>query len=140
MILNRIIRNINKITAFGATTFYIEIMYVMFAFMFIYGKWTAVIIGLILSVLLTFHIIYLYMNKNFSRMTHLFLIDIHAALSFAYIINTIAYPFEGKALEITIFASRLISCVLEIPLIWFLTRKDVIDSFKENIKEPSPAL
>ena len=91
--------------------FFFEIINLMFLLLIIYGKIISITAGGILSVLLSLQIINLYFRKETSRKIQLFLMDIHAAYSIAFIINFIFSNNEPVAMDYFFVLLRfLIAC------------------------------
>lgn len=55
-----IIRRIHQISAYIATLYYLEIVFLMFGILFLYGKAAAIITGGLLALVLTYHVIQLF--------------------------------------------------------------------------------
>ena len=113
------------ITAYFTLLYFFEVIYIMFILLISSGKTTAVIIGLISSVLLSYHIISLFLKKNLNRKIQLFLMDIHFAYALAYIINALAVNTVLINADRLILFIRIIIVIFELPLIYFLTDEKV---------------
>ncbi|MCP4130247.1 MAG: hypothetical protein GY754_04630 [bacterium] len=118
-----------------ATYYYLEIIYIMISLNFLFGKTFSAITGLILTLLLTIHIIFLYYRKKPNRVIHLFIIDIHIAMTAAFSINSLMHGFIGSnspnlpgwayIIDIVILIIRAGIVVLELAILFHLTNEDV---------------
>jgi hypothetical protein len=109
--------------------YYFEIINFMILLFFIFGKITAVLAGLALALLLSWHIIMLFFRKQNHRKIQLFLMDIHIAISAGIIIRTITAPSDLSTLHTSLLALRIIIVIFELLLIIILTDEEVIASF-----------
>ena len=123
-------KNINQVTAYLTTLYFVEIIYIMFVLFIFVNKYIAIITGLILAVLLTMHILLLYYKNNLSRKIHLFLIDIHAAYTISYLINLFFQNINLQIATVILIIVRFFILLIELPLIYFLTNEKIIKSFK----------
>lgn len=118
--------SISSFVPYLGTFYYVEIIYLMIFLNFLYGKIIAVITGLLLSVLLTFHIIGLDNKKNVNRKIQLYFMDIHIAYSLAYCFNRFFSAGELSYVDYSVIAFRLITAFIEIFSVIILT--DVVSS------------
>ena len=114
-----------NITAYFTLLYFFEVIYIMFILLISRGKTTAVIIGLFFSVLLSYHIISLFLKKEVNRKIQLFLMDIHFAYALSYIINALAVNIVLINGDKIILFIRIIITIFELPLIFFLTDEKV---------------
>ncbi|MFH0977618.1 MAG: hypothetical protein V1874_17705 [Spirochaetota bacterium] len=82
--------------------YFFEIINLMFLLLMIYGKVISVLSGIILSVLLSFHIINLYYKKEINRKMQLFMMDVHLAYSLPFLLIT-ALNFYGSSVPDYLF-------------------------------------
>lgn len=130
-IKNNYIQKIPNITAYISTLYFIEIIRMMFSMVLNYNKLLIVLFVLIVAVLLTIHIIRLYLRKKNNRIIHLILIDIHLALSVVFIYNFISDQVE--MVPIIFFINSILLVISEIPLLFLLTKQEVVNLFKYTI-------
>ena len=83
-------KRIHLLTAYVATLYYFEIIFLMFGLLFLYGTAVSITAGALLSLLLAYHIIQLYYRKKTHRAIQLWLIDLHAAFAAGYLFYCIA--------------------------------------------------
>jgi len=101
----------------------------MILLFFLFGKITAVLSGLTLSLLLSWHIIMLFFRKQNNRKIQLFLMDVHVAISAGIIIRTISSPLPVSAVQTSLLTMRILVVLCELLLIFILTDEEVIESF-----------
>jgi len=123
-------RRVHQYTAYLMTLYYFEIIYVMIGLLFLYGKAASIITGLVLSLLLAYHIIQIFFKKNLHRKLQLYIIDLHAAYVMGYLFSSIAMGIDTGIMTILIHIIRFLTLLLELPLIFFLTRNDIAAGFK----------
>jgi len=104
--------------------FFFEIIYFMFIISFLMGKAAGILSGLIFLVLIIWQTIGLYSRREIHRKIELFMMDIHFALSVAYIFNRIFVSSTMSALDYGIFISRGFAIFVELPFIIFLTGRN----------------
>jgi hypothetical protein len=126
-----LVRNrINQLAAYMATLYYLEIISLMFALLFLYGKAVSIIAGAVLTFLLTYHIIQLYLKNGRHRKIQLFIIDIHAPFAIGYLFYNIAQSMEVDLLALFIMLVRAFLLACEIPMLFSLTGKDAVEVFR----------
>ena len=86
---------IHQLAAYLVTLYYLEIISLMFGLLFLYGKAVSIIAGIVLSLLLAYHIIQLYLKNDLHRKIQLFIIDIHAPFAAGYLFYNIAQGIES---------------------------------------------
>ncbi len=126
----RISKRIHQLTAYLATLYYLEIISLMFTLLFLYGKAVSIIVGVVLSLLLAYHIIQLYFKNGLHRKIQLFIIDIHAPFAVGYLFYNIAQGAEVDVLALFIIVTRTFLLACEIPLLFYLTEKDAVEIFR----------
>lgn len=125
-----IMKRIHLLTAYAATLYYFEIIFLMFGLLFLYGPAVSITAGALLSLLLAYHIIQLYYRNMAHRVLQLCLIDLHAAFAAGYLFYCVAGGAgsdPGTPLVITV-RSFLLAC--EIPLLYFLSGSEAAESFR----------
>ena len=80
-----IMNRINVLAAYAAVFYFLEIIFLMFSLLFLYGKAVSLGAGAVLSPLLAYHVIQLYYRKRIHRTIQLWAIDIHAAFAAGYL-------------------------------------------------------
>lgn len=120
----------NRIAAYAATLYYLEVIALMFGLLFLYGKTVAIMVGAALTLLLTCHIIRLYLGYNIQRKIQLFIIDLHAAFAAGFIFYSIAQtaPVESSSLPLLIMRAGILAC--ELPLLLLLTGDEARRAFR----------
>ncbi len=124
--------NIFAVTAYCATLYYMEIISLMFTMALLFGKTPAVALGLIFSAVLSLHIILLNSGRNASRIMHLFLMDLHAALSVSSLASFWLLGSQVNAFNIVQITVRSVIFVIELPLIFALTDALIISRNKKE--------
>lgn len=104
--------------------YFLEIIFFMPAVIYYYGKAAGFTTVVILSALLSVHLIFLYLRKNSSRIIHLFIMDIHAAFSIGYIVNYISVGQAAGAIDSMAFIVRILLLGAEIFMILCLTSEN----------------
>lgn len=126
-----LLRNrIHQITAYMSTLYYLEIISLMFGILFLYGKTASIIAGVVLSLLLTYHIIQLYLKNGLHRKIQLFIIDIHVPFAIGYLFYNIVQGVEADVTALFIIVVRAILLACEIPILFYLTGKDAAEIFR----------
>jgi len=122
---------VNSFIPYLATFYYVEIIYLMIFINLLYGKIFAITAGLLLSLLLTFHVIRLFYKKDINRKIQLYFMDIHFAYSLAYVFNRFFSSSDLTAIDSAVIAFRLFTAVIEISAVLILTdriiRKEYTD-------------
>ena len=122
-------KKIVTVVSYFNIVYYFEIINLMILLFFLFGKITAVLSGLTLSLLLSWHIIMLFFRKQNNRKIQLFLMDIHVAISAGIIIRTISSPLPVSAVQTSLLTMRILVVLCELLLIFILTDEEVIESF-----------
>ena len=104
--------------------YFLEIIFFMPAVIYYYGKTIGFTTVVILSALLSLHLIYLYLRKNSSRIIHLFIMDIHAAFSIGYIVNYLSVGQAAGAIDAAAFSVRILLLGAELFMILCLTSEN----------------
>lgn len=133
-----LLRNrIHQLAAYMATLYYLEIISLMFGLLFLYGKVASITAGVVLSLLLAYHIIQLYLKNSLHRKIQLFIIDIHAPFAIGYLFYNIAQGVEVDLLALFIILVRTFLLACEIPLLFYLTGKDADEIFRRTSQRVS---
>lgn len=125
-----IYKNINYIAAYLSTLYFFEVISIMVATLLSYGKVTASIVGMFLTIVYTIHIIRIYFRKNVNRIVQLIIMDIHIAYITAFLINMYMQDSVVNIFVILITVIRAIMVVVEIPLLYFLSSPKAIKQFQ----------
>lgn len=128
-ILESIRPRVHVYAAYTANLYFIEILSLFMVSLYVAGKTISMIMGGTLAALLAVHIVMLYNRRDLHRKIHLFLIDLHAAYTVAYLVQSALFGFgdTNGALALTVipFAVRCLLLVCELPLVWLLTDERV---------------
>jgi hypothetical protein len=127
--LKKIKDNINSIVAYADTAYFIEIIYIMIALDFLSGKMVSVFAGVIFTILLSFHIIMIYLRRETNRKIQLFIMDLHLAYSIPYFLNIAVYGYRGREYDYIFLIVRLLLVFFEGMAIYVLTDDEVIEGF-----------
>lgn len=122
---------VNSFVPYLATFYYAEIIYLMIFLNFLYGKFFAVIIGIILTFLLTFHVICLFKKSDINRKIQLYLMDIHFAYSLAYFFNRIFFGSNLTSVDAAVIFFRLLTAFLEITAVLILTDRIIRNGYSD---------
>ncbi len=125
-----IMNRIHQLTAYVATLYYFEIIFLMFGLLFLYGPAVSIAAGALLSLLLAYHIIQLYYRKKAHRVIQLCLIDLHAAFAAGYLFYCIAGGAGSDPGTPLVIAVRSFLLACEIPLLYFLSGSETAKSFR----------
>ncbi len=112
---------IHRVAAYQMTLYFFEILYLMIALLFMYGKAVSIAVGAALSLLLAVHIVQMYFKKNRNRLIQLFIIDLHAAFAIGYLFGTAARGADADPAAALILATRTLTLAMELPLAFFLS-------------------
>lgn len=110
-----------KVSAYMATLYYLEIIALMFGLLFLYGKAVSIMAGSALTLLLTYHIIRLYLGSDLHRKIQLAVIDLHAAFAAGFLFYALAQaaPIDPASLPLLLTRTAILAC--EVPLLLLLT-------------------
>jgi hypothetical protein len=129
--MKNIIKRADSAVPYIATLYYIEILYLMFFFNFLYGKYVSVVTGIFLSFMLTLHVIKLFHRKNLNRKIQLFIMDFHVAYSLAYLVNRLFSGHSLTCFDYTITTFRFTSASVELLMIYVLTDIIIQNEYRE---------
>lgn len=129
-LISEIRNRIHQISAYIGTLYYLEIIFLMFGILFLYGKAVSIAAGLILTLLLTYHIIQLFLRNRLHRTIQLFLIDVHASFAAGYLFYNVVQGVDTAPTALFILIARSIVLACEIPLLFFLTGEDGAAAFR----------
>jgi hypothetical protein len=101
--------------------YFFEIINLMFLLLMIYGKVISVLSGIILSVLLSFHIINLYYKKEINRKIQLFIMDIHLAYSLPFLFIAALNNYESSIPDYLFIFIRSVIVCFDILFIYILS-------------------
>ncbi|MBP7736853.1 MAG: hypothetical protein KA369_12830 [Spirochaetes bacterium] len=121
---------INRISAYIVTLYYLEIVFLMFGLLFLYGKGVAIAAGVILSLLLTYHIIQLFFGKSLHRKLQLCLIDVHAAFAAGYLFYSAVQGIDTSPAALLILVTRSLLLACELPLLICLSGDEGAEAFR----------
>jgi hypothetical protein len=123
-------KRIHQYTAYVMTLYYFEIIYLMFKILFLYGKAAAVLTGSALSLALAYHIIRIFFKSGLHRKIQLYIIDLHAAYVIGFLFASSAAGADWGTTGSAITVIRSLTLLLELPLIYFLTKDTVSAEFR----------
>jgi hypothetical protein len=123
-------KRIHQYTAYVMTLYYFEIIYLMFKILFLYGKAAAVLTGSALSLALAYHIIRIFFKSGLHRKLQLYIIDLHAAYVIGFLFATLKAGADMGVMESAVTVIRSATLLLEVPLIYFLTKDAVSAEFR----------
>jgi len=107
--------------AYGSVLYYLEIIYLMIALSFFYGKPVALIIGGLATLLLSLHIVRFYSRSPRSRTVQLALMEIHGAYSIPFLAGVLFQGFHGTPLDSLFIINRLALACMDLAGILLLT-------------------
>lgn len=115
------------LTAYFNVLYFFEIINLMLILLITYGNFISVSSGVILTVLLSMHIIRIYFNKGNSRMIQLFIMDIHIAVSVPFFINLFINNINDTLMDYFFTLLRIMILFCEVLLIYFLTDEGYVE-------------
>ncbi len=121
--------NSHLYAAYVSTLFYVDILFMLFYLLMIFGKTASIVIGVLSSVLLAMHIVRLYFKRNANRKVQLLVIDIHLALAIPFIVNTMVIGNEWSIPLTFMAVISFITILVETPLLFILTDEDVMKMY-----------
>lgn len=103
--------------------FYVEIMLLVLFINFLYGRPAAVITGIILTVMLTVHVLMLFNDSGISRTIQLLLMDFHVAWAVTFIAGLLLSDIPVSGFDSLAMCFRGLAAVVELPVIILVTSK-----------------
>jgi len=125
-----IISRINVLAAYAAVFYFLEIIFLMFGLLFLYGKAVSLSAGAVLSPLLAYHVIQLYYRKRIHRTIQLWAIDFHAAFAAGYLFYCAAGGPGSDPGTPFMIAARALILACELPLLYFLSGSEAAETFR----------
>jgi hypothetical protein len=123
------IKRAHIITAYASLGYFFEIIYIMIALLFLYGKPMALAAGFTLTALLSVQIIGLYRRRNINRKIQLFLMNVHAAYALPYLLGMVIGGFTGTVHDAVFLTARALLAAFELPALYLLTDENIIAGF-----------
>jgi len=120
---NNLLEKLNLYSSYFLSILYIEIIYLMILLSMIIGKTFAISIGFSLGILLSIEIVLLFQNNSFAKKTATLLLDFHLAISISFLILCFFKKEIPFIPDIILIFVRLISAIIEPPLIYILSSK-----------------
>lgn len=114
----------NMFVSYFNLLYFFEIIYIMFTLL-IYSKLVSVIIGIMLTILLSIHIVRIYFLKGISRKVQLYIMDIHVAYSIPYFVNAVINQSIVTLFDYGFILMRLIITCMECIFIYLLTAENI---------------
>jgi hypothetical protein len=121
---------IHQISAYIVTLYYLEIVFLMFGLLFLYGKAVSILTGVVLTLLLTYHIIQLFFRNSLHRKLQLYLIDIHASFAAGYLFYNAVQGFDTAPAALIILLARSLLLACELPLLYCLSGDEGARAFR----------
>ncbi|HOM10609.1 MAG TPA: hypothetical protein PLO73_10455 [Spirochaetota bacterium] len=119
---NHVVRKPYHVAAFMAVWYYIELLYMMNIAIFFYPPMLISLIGIILGIALSIHILKLYIGNTINVTIHVFVMDVHIAYSAGL---TIAAVLSGATwYAVLIVIVRDIIAVIELLLVYTMTKEE----------------
>ena len=119
---NHVVRKPYHVAAFMAVWYYIELLYMMNIAIFFYPPMLISLIGIILGIALSIHILKLYIGNTINVTIHVFVMDVHIAYSAGL---TIAAILSGATwYAVLILIVRDIIAVIELLLVYTMTKEE----------------
>ena len=122
-------KNIPKLLPYISSLFYLEIMYLSLILFLIFGRSTAIVFVLVLTILYSFQIINLAKKSNIARKVQIVIFDIHLASGIVFLICAIFIPDILGEYNTWYFLFKVLSVSVEIPLLYFLTNDNVVRQY-----------
>ncbi|HNW26907.1 MAG TPA: hypothetical protein PKN50_00405 [Spirochaetota bacterium] len=121
---------IHQISAYIATLYYLEIVFLMFGLLFLYGKAVSIIAGILLTLALTYHVIQLFLKNRLHRKLQLWLMDFHAAFSAGFLFFNAVQGVDMAPGALIVLITRTLHLACELPLIFYLSGDGGISAFR----------
>ncbi|MGQ9843333.1 MAG: hypothetical protein ACUVRK_07180 [Spirochaetota bacterium] len=119
---NKIVQAPHHVAAFVAVWYYIELLYMMSIAIFFYPPILISLIGVIVGVVLSIHILKLYGGNPVNATVQLFIMDIHVAYSIGLTIAAIVS--DATLYSVLIIIMRDIIATFEMILVYTLTKSE----------------
>lgn len=110
-------RRAHSALPYVSTLLYAEIMLLFIFLNFLYGKPVALVAGIILTALLTLHVIMLFNDNPLNRKIQLLLMDFHFAWSVAFVVIRMFPGIPLSWFDIAAALFRASAASLELPVI-----------------------
>jgi hypothetical protein len=123
------VNNTPKILPYISSLFYLEIMYLSFILFLISGRSVAIVFVLILTIIYSLQIINLSKKNNIARKIQILIFDVHIASGIVFFICTIFMPNMFTGYSVWYFLFKIVSVLVEMPLLYFLTLDDVVRQY-----------
>ncbi len=119
---NHVIDKPHHAAAFVAIWYYIELLYMMNIAIFFYPPMLISLVGIILGIVLSIHILKVYIGNTINVIIHIFVMDIHIAYSAGLTIAAILLDTAWYSVLIAVF--RDIMAVIEFLLVYTITEEE----------------
>jgi len=119
-----------QISAYLATLYYLEIIFLMFGLLFLYGKAASIITGALLTLALTYHVIQLFFRNRLHRKLQLWLMDFHAAFTAGFLFYSAVQGIDTAPAALVVLITRTLLLSCELPLLFYLSGDDGVSSFR----------
>ncbi len=114
------------------TLYYVEIIFIMFGLLFIYGRAVSIATGSLLSIFWAYHIIRFHFGNELHRKIQIYVIDLHAAFTAGYLFYCAVHGIDGDPAAPFILAARILILACELPLLWILTGDKTAAEFRRG--------
>lgn len=119
---NHLVHKPHHVAAFVAIWYYIELLYMMNIAIFFYPPVLISTVGIVLGIVLSFHILKLYIGNSINCTVQLFVMDVHIAYSFGLTIATIVSGVTWYAVLIVVI--RDIIATIELLLVFVMAKDE----------------
>lgn len=115
--------------AYASVLYFFEVIYIMTALLFLYGKGIAILCGFTCAALLSAQILMLYQGVGISRKVQIVLMDIHCAYAASFLCGVAVFGGLSTSFDVFFTAVRALLVLLELPGLYLLTDPRVAELF-----------
>ncbi|MGB4267709.1 MAG: hypothetical protein WBK20_00865 [Spirochaetota bacterium] len=119
---NHVVHKPHHVAAFVAIWYYLELLYMMNIAIFFYPPMLISLVGIILGIFLSIHILKLYIGNTVNAIIHIFVMDIHIAYSAGLTIAAILV--DTTWYSVLIIVLRDIIAAVELLLVYSMTKEE----------------
>ena len=123
------VKNTPSVLPYISSLFYFEIMYLSFIVFLLFGRNFAIVFALVFTIIYSLQIINLSRRSNLARKIQIIIFDVHLASGIVFFICAVFLPDLLKGYNVWYFSFKVVSVVIEIVLLYFLTLDDVIREY-----------
>ncbi len=121
---------IHQVSAYIATLYYLEIVFLMFGLLFLYGRAVSIVAGILLTLALTYHVIQLFLKNSLHRKLQLWLMDFHAAFSAGFFFYNAVQGVDTAPAALIVLITRALILACELPLLFYLSGDEGVSAFR----------